>query len=399
MDLEVFSDPLSALAGDSGLPWDQLQKLTTYDEELIKPALLLADRVTLRTWRLDMQIGERVQLASSRLAVPLVRNIRELVYGGHKGAADRLGISDALIRDLRLVLDVYAAEPAELPDRRFFESDAVEQFVAAWQDHYARQFAALRSAELSRFVDDEVVTERGWDDRDLLGMGFAGARHVYNEQSFAYGWSHLVDDLAYRSAAVVLDPVIEGKLAALGQPHTPVPQSETLQVLQHASGLMRMVDGLSSASLDEIRDIRTDLSPHLAPFRSFILRQARDVTVDPDAPLIERQRQLVVKWEADVAPAIADLKYKIEQDRFTNKLVSVAGSSPEAAIGVGLGLVAGVATGVGVLALAGLGVGALPTIIKAAAASRQGKQDHQRNGAYLVVEVEKRFKARLKDGG
>lgn len=391
MELQVFSDPLAALAGDAGLPYDEVNEVTLYDEELVKPALLLADQVTLRTWRLDMQFGEKIAGVAATLGVPLAENIRRTVSGDHPGVIRRLGLSDDLIRDLRRALDLYDRKDG-LPQHAFFETDAVDQFVEAWMGYHRGQHQALRSNALEQLTDAAVVIEKPWDDRDMSGLSFPAASWTYDNESFSYGWERMVKELDEGSSAVLLDRGIDGRLRSA---QVPVVQPGG-QTLENAASLMQMVDGLSTASLDEVADIRNDLADHLKPFRSFILRHAGDLDIDPDLPMGERQRRVAIKWEADVSPVVDDLRHKIEDDKFLRKLGSVAGSGPEAAIGVGLGITTTIATGgIGLLAVAGLGVAAAPTIIKAAAASRAGQRENSRNGAYLVVQMEDRMRKRL----
>lgn len=118
-------------------------------------------------------------------------------------------------------------------------------------------------------------------------------------------------------------------------------QASTL-TLQNATTLMQMIDGLSYAKLHEVVDIRTDLKEHLQPFRSFILQQAQSMNIPADVPLSKRHRQAALKWESDVSPAIEDLRTRINSDGFMRRV----------------------------------------------------KESNRRDGAYLIVEVERRLRQR-----
>jgi hypothetical protein len=117
--------------------------------------------------------------------------------------------------------------------------------------------------------------------------------------------------------------------------------------------------------------------------------------VPASVPVSERHRAAALKWEADVSPAVEELRSRVESDGFLRRIVQVSGSGPEPAIGLGLGLTTAIAAGtLGITALAGLGVAALPIIIKAAALASESKKANRANGAYLIIEMERRFRQR-----
>jgi hypothetical protein len=386
VDLEVFSDPLWGVGREDGVPFDRLDTLATYDAEIIKPSILLADRVTLRTWRVDMQVGERLQAAAMRLGAPMVGKIWGVVYGGHQGAVDRLGISTDLLRDLKHQFEMYDDKP--LPRDEFFESDAVAEFVRIWLAFHRGQIEALSGTELGPLVEQGVLVEKPWDDR-ADPMSYPEAAWTHANQSFDYGWLSMLKELQNGSSALLLDHGIDHRLR---ESDLEVVQPSAI-TLANATDLMRMIDGLSQATIDEVIDVRAAVADHMKPFRSFILQQARGMNTSPDMPIEERRRQVALTWEADVSPAIEDLRAQIATDGFMRQMIKVASHGPEAVIGVGLGVVTAVAAGgLGVTALAGLGVAALPTIIKAAAASHEAKEGSRAAGAYLIVDVEQRLK-------
>ncbi len=59
-EMEIFSDPVAGLVGAGGiLPGEQVREIVRYDEELVKPAVLLADTITLTTQREDLILEAR----------------------------------------------------------------------------------------------------------------------------------------------------------------------------------------------------------------------------------------------------------------------------------------------------------------------------------------------------
>lgn len=360
--LDVFSDPLLALQGASGLPYDQVGRLVEYDEEILKPALLLGDRVNLRTWRRDLIRAENIAGARMRLAIPMQATIRAVVFGEHQGVRDRLGIDDKLVRDLRFAYEHYSAGDGVAP-AKFFETEAVGRFVELWHSFHYGQWMAMQSPLMKKLAEEDVLREEPWDDSDYNAMSWPAAAWHQEHAAFDVGLRRLVSDVGMNPAPVLMDRALGDNFKGA----VPTHDTSSTATLANAAELMRLIDGLAHADLAEVIDIRRELSEYLVPFRAFILNHARDIAVDEDAPMVERQRQAQIKWSSDVAPAIDELKFNVEQSSFLNQLIVTAGQGPESAIGVGVGLVSIVSAGVvGVTALAGLAVGALPLVIKAA---------------------------------
>lgn len=392
MELQVFSDPLWGLGSEAGVSMDRLDDVRRYDEEIVKPALFLADRVVLRSWRLDMQFEQRLKASAVRLGVPLQATIRWMVYGAADGARERVGIDKQLHRDLQLVLDLYGGAAGEpLGSAEFFESDAVAEFARRWVAFHRTQHEALRSQALVSLGEKGVLEECPWDSRDTARQSYPQATWNHDNSSFNYGWKEMVTAAQCGESGVLLDQGIDSRLA---ETDAQVRQPSTV-TLENATNLMRLIDGLSAAPMDEIVDLRQELSSYLRPFRSFILSHAEGVNVTPDMSLEERRRQAELLWEREVSPAIEELRQKVESESFIRNVKRITAQGQEAAIGLGLGLTTALASGaIGITALAGLGVAALPTIVKAAAASGEARRENQRGGAYFVLEIERRLRAR-----
>lgn len=389
MELEVFSDPQWGVLEGAPVPHDRLSDLASYDEQMVKPALLLADRVTLRSWRLDLQNGVRINAAASQLGAPLMGNIKWFAYGDSEEARQVLGIDDRLLGSLRRTVDVFNTDPiGYLGDSEFLTSEPIEAFVDLFTAFHRQQYDALSGERLSALVERGLLAQRPWDDRRLGRLSYPDHVREHEEEAFSYGWQQMGDALSEGHAGIVLDRGVDALLHDSGSQAV---QASSI-TLENATNLLSIVGGLSRASLDEVVDIREELREYLDPFRSFLLSHARGVHVTADMPLAERRRQAELTWQADVAPAIAELRGMVESEGFARNAVRVAAQGPESIIGVGLGLTTAMASGaIGVTALAGLGVAALPTIIKAAASSLQARKANRRNGAYFVLEVERRL--------
>lgn len=388
MELEVFSDPVWGIGQRDGVDHNDLPMLATYDEEIVKPALLIADRVILRTWRLDLARGESIAAAGLRLGVPLGASIRAVVERNSQRELEYIGIDRPLFDDLSQLVQRFSMKAGGIAlDPTFFESDAVGEFVRLKFEIHRRQYSALRSPALESLEVADLLSSEAWDAREE--SSWIGAQQNYWHTSFDYGWDHMQDALDNSDRALLIDNGI-GERLVTADSSVDYPSA---RVLSNATDLLRIIDGLSAASIDEIVDIRSDLTAHLAPFRGFILSHASSVDIDPNLPFGERKRQLAIKWESEVAPAVDELRYKVESSRFMSGLARTTATGPEAAIGLGLGLATALASGsIGVTALAGLGVAALPTLIKATSSTLSARRESRQSGAYFLYAAERRIR-------
>lgn len=70
------------------------------------------------------------------------------------------------------------------------------------------------------------------------------------------------------------------------------------------AGLVAKLPSFEAASVDELLQLRADLTKPLARYRSEVVRRSRTI---PDIPLIELDTAVQAEWEASVAPALDDL--------------------------------------------------------------------------------------------
>lgn len=395
MQITIFSDPVYGLGKLPGLLMKDAGDAAAYDQDMVKPALLLGDRVSLRTWRLDLMTSEENGGRIAQFIVPLIGTIRGVLLRNSAAELAYYGIDDSLRRDLRLVFDLYDNGNGLPSDDRLLDSKAVQTFAELKFEVHRRNFEALREPRFRPLIESGVLEELSWDPRPKAGRSIPTATLEF-EDAFTVGWESMLETLDGddSGSGVMIDTGIGERLPNTGSRF----DYRSTQVLNNATDLMRLIDGLSTASLDEVIDLRTELSPYLQPFRQFIFKYANDMDIDPDLPPAERQRQITLMWDTEVAPAIDTLKAEVQTARFHRNLFRVAAEGPETAIGIGLGLVTAATSGaLGVTALAGFGVAALPTIMKAAATTIRGRANARKQGAYFVYEAQKRLSRQVTD--
>ncbi|WP_193661868.1 hypothetical protein [Nocardioides kribbensis] len=369
------------------------RSVARYDEEVVKPALLLADHIRLRTWRVDLLSNEAVESWKSRLPVPLAATVHGVLVRNSPAELELYGIDDRLHRELRLVVDMYGSRTG-FPEERLLNSEAISQFANNKLTYHRQNARSLESKALQALQEQGIVEELPWDPRGREGRSIPEASFEFRTNAADAGWIDLVETLQGNgdSGSVMLDAGIGERVSGS---HGMISDPRSANVLRNASDLMAMIDGLSDATLDEVVDLRADLAEHMTPFRRFIMRKGADIPADSSMPLAERRRLVSLAWENEVAPSIDELKNRIDSRPFRRNLGRTLAEGPDAAIGIGVGIAAAAAAGtVGVTALAGFGVAALPTIVKAAAATFKDRADANEHEAFFVYEAHKRLRAR-----
>lgn len=412
-EIEVFSNPLNALVGEGGfLHHDKYSETTRYDEDLIKPALLLADCVHLRSHRLDLLLGEQRDLEMTGRSAPVYsrlmdissrRDPRDLAF---YGLSDADLLSDADIAHYRKLteeenalrekldavpmptnVDAFRAQKASNRAQlaRYRDNwnqflDRAEPFVRALRGRLHESIEAFQSPAISGLVERGLLLEDPWDDLpksrprqiqdDLLGPN----------AEFERAFLTMAEDLAHTPSSVMLDDELEHSLRAFG---SPAGSPGTGLTVAGAVKLVQMVEGVSALPLDELPDVRDDLAPYIGPFRSFVLDVSSDVdwNVSDDA---ERERLLKLTWESNVAPAIAEMEAHVRSTSFVRNAIDVFAEGNGAFQSIGLAVGTWAAAGLVGFSTLSASVGAAPPLIKAVMRTVRATEEVKRNRAYLV---------------
>ncbi|MBY0689049.1 hypothetical protein [Microbacterium marinilacus] len=412
-EIEVFSNPLNALAGEGGfLHHDNYIETTMYDEDLIKPALLLADCVHLRSHRLDLLLSEQRDLEMTGRFAPVYSRLMEISNRraprdlAFYGLSDADLLSDAEIAHYRRLLEeenalreklnsvplptnVEALRAQRASNRaqlaRFNDDwnkflDRAEPFVRALRRRLRESIESFQSPAMSGLAERGLLIEDPWDDLpksrprqiqdDLLGPN----------AEFERAFLTMAEDLAHTPSSVMVDDELEHSLRALGAPAV---SSGTGLTVAGAVKLVQMVEGVTALPLDEMADVREDLAAYIGPFRSFVL----DVSGDVDwggADDAERERLLKQTWESNVAPAIAEMEAHVRSASFVRNAIDVFAEGSEAFQSIGLAVGTWTAAGLVGFSTLSATVGAAPPLIKAVMRTVRAKEEVKRNRAYLV---------------
>jgi len=409
-EIEVFSDPLAAL---SGLPVSgSADEIRQYDEDLVKPAILLADAVYLTSHRIDLEREEALELEMTGRRVPVMKMYADLSQSRDEAQLGLLSISqsdllspeelsqlrelsaeeDLVARDFKqrirstnrakFLAEAQAQEAVgdELAARWAVYWDRSIEFREALRSHFASRVESLRSPSLDGLVSRGLLVESPWDETqrsrprqiidNLQGEGVA----------FERAYRSLVESVSSSKLSVMLDDSVHRELLSSGGQ---VAGLDSARTVGGAVELMRMVEGVCELPIDELADVRRELDPYVGPFRSFLLNVAQEVP-DTKADGAERTRSLAVAWQTDVEPAIAEMRAHVTTTSFVRNAIDVFANSSETTRTIGMAV--GIVTAAGFAGFSTLTATAAiaPPALKALLTSIRAKQEVVRERAYFV---------------
>lgn len=389
MHLELFSDPVWGLGGKPGIRLDEGGRAVAYDEELLKPAILLADKVTLRTHRLDVRKDAQIEARKVRLAVPVAAKIDAYTSDGAWWITGAAGLDD-LLAELADAAASHRDADGRI-DISIVQTDVAQEFARRLYSFYRTTHDEFTAKKFEPLRRSGVLTELPWDLRDYTKFSPVEAAIENRENAFHVGFADLLSRIEESPDPLMIDAGIGERLEDVAG--VPTPASSVL--FRNAVDLLRTVDAISAAPIDAVIDVRDELQEHLAPFRRFILDLSGDLAIPADVSPGERQRTLAVAWDTRVAPAVDELKAHVQARSFAKNLFRVGLDKSEANLAVGMAIVgAAGANALGIATLAGAAVGALPSLIGAAKSSVEARGQAKSKPAYFIYEVAKRLQAR-----
>ncbi|MDZ5143611.1 hypothetical protein [Microbacterium testaceum] len=410
-EIEVFSNPLGAVVDEGGfLAHHDYAELARYDEQLIKPAILLADAVHLRSHRLDLLLGEKRDLEMTGKFAPIYAE-----YSGISSRNDKAELQFYGLEEVDLLtpeeLAFYTAKQAEesaltsrlksvpfptnvakLREQRARDREQIAPYTVHWNrlldraEPYIRArrsrlneaIDAFESETLDNLVDRGLLIQDPWD-----GLPKSRPRQIQDNLSgpnaeFERAFESMSADLALSPSSVMVDDDVRSLIGARG-----IAESDAGLVVAGAIGLMKLVSGVSILPMDEVADVRDELRDYIAPFRSFIINVSSGVdweSIDD----VEREQLLAITWEAQVAPAISEMQAHVRSAGFVRNAADVLAEGNEAFKAIGLAVGTWSAAGlVGFSTLAATAA-AVPPVLKTVLRSIRANEQSKQNRAYFV---------------
>jgi hypothetical protein len=246
---------------------------------------------------------------------------------------------------------------------------------------------------------EQILEDAGADK--IVGAISAGLLTLHplletsDDDLFESFLAHLAATVADPSTYPMFDQQVSGLLRAAVDEGKFSPTasgtSRSKQVTAAADFLGRLPN-FSAATLDEILDIRTDLSAPLVRFRAAMVTVTAEIdasAIDPDFP-----GQVNDAWVETVAPAVAELKEMVGENRYLRELCNTASDKASALVA---GAAAGGLVGVGLaeatdlpLMLGGLSAAA-GTLLSTLWQQKLGSDDIRKHQFFLLHETERRL--------
>lgn len=410
--LEVFSNPLNGVLGEGTiLRHEDFASTARYDEELVKPALLLADQVTLRSHRLDLLLGEKRDLEMTMKLAPLYSNFKRLSEGRDSRELTFLGLkpNDLLTaREIEHYQNVTNREDQDrerarrepmptnvdaLRAQRAKQREAMRRYDAEWEGfleraqpfqsalrrRLAEAVEAFESESLNRLSSSELLSQVAWDPLPKSRPRQVIDDLVGDNTGFERAFNAMADRVASTTSGIMLDDAVNTMMAELPEPGT----ANSALTMSGAVNLMRMVEGVSALPLDEIPGVREELASYLQPFRGFVIGASQGIDW-ADVDDAERGRLLQMAWETDVQPAISEMEAHVRSAGFIRNAIDVFadGRDTFAAVGLAIGTVA--ASGFFGFSTLAATAAATPPLLKALLGSVRARETVKQNRAYFV---------------
>lgn len=396
-ELDVISEPGESFGVDGTIPNKKYSELTRYDEMLIKPALILADRVRLFTMREDLiRITESNAFQNTRMPPRFIGYFVHLSLSPDSEVLKLLGLSEkdlASKEDAKRYLESGFDDGLEFMFSNYDEQ--IMKYQIAFGSILKRRWDDLHSPGIKKAQDAGIVTISSWhgdndglrDEERLFQIAFDPHAGKFTMDGIEAMNSHLKSG----SNPILLEP---GAISLLGRRDETIgkaiPRADVFDPsIQIASALAAFFPGLNMMSIDELIDLRNSLAAHLGGFRACLLELASKVSVEKDAPVKVLARHASILWAKEVVPALEELKYEIQRGTFPIKLREAFASDGKPVMAVGSAISLGVGSiYAGLAALVPAAILASPAFIKAWNETSKAKDEAIQNKLYFLYKAQ-----------
>lgn len=395
--VDVISQPLAT--GNLTRSFDDadLEKLTSYDVSLVKPALLFADRVNLVSYRIDLQ----AQVASdafqnTRMPLRFIMAYAGLTIRNNPDEIERLGMPRNMLCAREDAEDLFGKTLDYLEFAKKY-NDQIKLHQRLVANILRGRRDALVSNELELAISRNVLDCSAWH-LDVPNPYLLSWTEV-QEKYFPNAVASLAHRLATTSGVPLLEPGADLQLKQiLGRKRvaqaTRNHKNLSAQVAV-ASAITSSLPGLNDLSVSEIIDLRESLSDYLPAFRAAMIELSEEISKQTDSGPASLASEIDLYWQRDISPVLQDISREVSQARYSRKLLSAFSSDKS--------VLAGTASAV-ILAAGSVFAGA-GTMIPAAAAAAfpfvkalnetlHSRDDIQKNRLYFLYAVQRRANKR-----
>lgn len=392
-----------SLFGEEPVPYGVAEDLAAHDLEMVKPALLYADKVTLRSgnFAIETQLADDL----TRWHMPLQVVMRSIMLAADEGTRTQMvsrlpagSIRFPSVQQARQELDILREAQAAGRDvgNSWIRGRATELWEE-WGDYLAsigdvlvpaieRDLEAIQPAELALAVESGILEI----EPHVPEMMSDGTRPF--ETLVPPGWLDAVSTMALGSALATiatssgplmldrwgsqLDRFILDELGVV-----PKKLSRVDAALEVGMALLVDLPGVRRASVAEIIDIRSELEGPLVRLRSALVRAAVDAPLDSGG-FEEFVRELRIR---EIEPAMVELSELAAQDTFLSALLRTAPDPRDLVVPVGgVVLAAGLAGPLAPLGVLAAAAGLVPSLLVAQRNLAERRAEMRANPFYFL---------------
>lgn len=387
-DIDVVSDPSMALFPKAPIWSPDLSILRTYDENLVKPAILFAETIKLHSTREDLlSLNSGMAFTVGRMPLRRIWSAVGISHRRDPEEIERLGISqDDLIPvdavreffDHRLDEDGYLGRfEEEYSDNIWAATDATMKLLRARHD-------MLIGGVLGDAVRRGVIQSTGWTEEgsDPWSLAWGDESDFWED-----GAIRLAEMLASTGGAIMLEPGTKRALGMKEIASSEIPPEMLPGALAHR--MLSKLPALQEIPLDELLDLRDDLSEYAIPFRAAMAEMADEISAS-DASERSLEVEIERKWTKEVAPAIQEMRQKVRSESYPRALLDALSGDRASLIAAAssVGLAAG-SVSAGVAALIPAAAAASFPFLKALNSRLKSRDELKRNRLYLLYVVQR----------
>jgi hypothetical protein len=394
-EVDVVSDPSFAYATSGALPNEHYQSITSYDESLVKPALLVADSVRLVTIRNDIVRFETANaFENSRMPMRYILAFAYLSVNRHPEDLAALGLTEHNLADPvdahRLVDADEKIEPLQAFAKKY--GDRIHQYQVAFARVLRRRVADLRSEGLVRAGQLGLLQEVTWHGGDYPIEALAWKEG--QEEYLAAALAGVTERIASAHGSVLLEPGAMHSLSKHRQRDGDKSNDDAQKLLDLSAGVASVVTGqipgLAEMPVSEVLDLRTDLKDYLAPFRAEMAKLSDEIA-EASVSIDELEREVKRRWVREIDPALSDLRAEVGRGAYRRNLLgafaedkaSMASAGSSVALGVG-----SIAAGLGAL-IPAVAAGAYP-FVRALNETLRARDEARKNRLYFLYKAQQR---------
>ncbi len=387
--ITVISSP-----GAAKFPYDpmwatDLKILTQYDENLVKPAILFAEQIDLRSDRLDM-----VAMVTSRAMSLRFMPMRTFyAYVGLSARNDPkeielLGLSPDILARPEDVEQFFDGSPMSMPAIRAFwksHESRLQEAVAAIGEIHRQRHVDLSSRPLNQLVESGLLTTTGWavGDDDPWALAWT------DEAEF---FGRIIDDLigsmSSWGSAVLIEP---GTRTFLPGPwprrHAELAPSSPESL---AIGLLARLPALKELPIEDLVEIRSDLKDYLVPFRAEVIAMSEELAAEDHPPKGSDATSAIDHlWHRRVRPIMAEMDAKVKRDGYPRQLLNAFSEDAGSVVSAGASvLLAAGSIYAGVGSLIPAAAAASVPFVRALNASLKARDSIREQRLYFLYQVE-----------